>query len=153
MTADAAIRGKSTISPGRMRNCFLISFAGLCSNLFRDISGVYGQELYSAEKSMNDLACSLTDYLNLTAEEKYQILAQDSRRQQCEMIAQAIYEFIEISNVSAEAQNAQKDDQEQLYREIAIKNRLIICREELDEMHPENVSDVRRFEKKLMIPA
>ena len=98
---------------------------------------------------MNDLACSLTDYLNLTAEEKYQILAQDSRRQQCEMIAQAIYEFIEISNVSAEAQNAQKDDQEQLYREIAIKKQIDFLQNQLDEMHPENISDVRRFENKL----
>ena len=55
----------------------------------------------------------------------------------------------EISNVSAEAQNAQKDDQEQLYREIAIKKQIDYLQRELDEMHPENVSDVRRFEKKI----
>ena len=150
MTADAAIRGEIDDFP---REDEKLLFDQLRRALLKFVQGyqwgVWARSYILQRKSMNDLACSLTDYLNLTAEEKYQILAQDSRRQQCEMIAQAIYEFIEISNVSAEAQNAQKDDQEQLYREIAIKKQIDYLQRELDEMHPENVSDVRRFEKKI----
>ena len=65
------------------------------------------------------------------------------------MISAAISEFMEIAKVSEEAQNAQKDNQEQLYREAAIKKQIDYLQRELDEMHPENISDVRRFEKKI----
>ena len=40
-----------------------------------------------------------------------------------EKIEQAIYEFMEIFNVSEEAKNAQEETHEQAYRESAIKNR------------------------------
>ena len=38
---------------------------------------------------------------------------------------------------------------EQLYREAAIKKQIDYLQKELDEMHPENISDVRAFEKKI----
>ena len=52
------------------------------------------------------------------------------------MITAAINEFMEIAKVSEEAQNAQKDNQEQLYREAAIKKQIDYLQRELDEMHP-----------------
>lgn len=54
-----------------------------------------------------------------------------------------------LAKVSSEAQEAQKGDQEQLYREAAIKKQIDYLQKELDEMHPENISDVRAFEKKI----
>ena len=51
--------------------------------------------------------------------------------------------------VSEEAENAQKQSNEQLYRESAIKKQIEILQKQLDAMHPENVSDVRRFELKI----
>ena len=56
---------------------------------------------------------------------------------------------MEIAKVSEEAKTAQKDDQEQLYREAALKKQIDYLQKELDDMHPENVSDVRKFEKKI----
>ena len=56
---------------------------------------------------------------------------------------------MEVAKVSSEAQEAQKGDQEQLYREVAIKKQIDYLQKELDEMHPENISDVRAFEKKI----
>ena len=56
---------------------------------------------------------------------------------------------MQIAQVSAEAQEAQKDDQEQLYREAALKKQIDYLQRELDDMHPENISDVRKFEKKI----
>ena len=66
-----------------------------------------------------------------------------------EKIEQAIYEFMEIFNVSEEAKNAQEETHEQAYRESAIKKQIEILQNQLDEMHPENVSDVRKFETKI----
>ena len=86
---------------------------------------------------------------NLNTDEKYKILAADSRKERDKLIENAIYEFIEMSKVSQEASSAQKDDQEQLYREAAIKKQIEYLQRELDDMHPENVSDVRKFEKKI----
>ncbi|HJC81121.1 MAG TPA: endopeptidase La, partial [Candidatus Mediterraneibacter excrementipullorum] len=54
-----------------------------------------------------------------------------------------------VAKVSAEAQEAQKDGQEQLYREAALKKQIDYLQKELDDMHPENISDVRKFEKKI----
>ncbi len=54
---------------------------------------------------------------------------------------------MEVAKVSSEAQEAQKGDQEQLYREAAIKKQIDYLQKELDEMHPENISDVRLLKK------
>ena len=54
-----------------------------------------------------------------------------------------------MTRVSEEAAAAQKDDHEQLYREAALKKQIDYLQKELDDMHPENVSDVRKFEKKI----
>ena len=100
---------------------------------------------------MSDLASSLSDYLNLTAEEKYAILACDSVQNRYRLIEKAVQEFMEVAKVAAEAQDAQKNNQEQLYREAALKKQIDYLQKELDDMHPENISDVRKFEKKIEV--
>lgn len=111
--------------------------------------GVWARSYILQWKNINEMACTLTEYLSLTAEEKYKILETDSLKERYTLIEQAIYEFIEVSKVSEEAQTAQEDNNEQLYRESAIKKQIEYLQRELDEMHPENISDVRMFEKKI----
>ena len=111
--------------------------------------GVWARGLILQWKNLNETLCALSAYLNLTWEEKYGILETDSRRSRMEKIEQAIYEFMEIFNVSEEAKNAQEETHEQAYRESAIKKQIEILQNQLDEMHPENVSDVRKFETKI----
>lgn len=128
-------------------------FAGLRASLLKFVQGyqwgLWARGFILQRKNIYDTASSLSDYLNLTPEEKYAIIAADSRRARCGLIANAITEFMEVAKVSAEAQAAQKDDQEQLYREAALKKQIDYLQKELDEMHPENVSDIRKFEKKI----
>ena len=128
-------------------------FSQMRNSLLRFVQGyqwgLWARSFILQRKNVHDLACALSDYLNLNAEEKYKILAVDSRKARYAMISAAINEFMEVARVSEEAQNAQKDGQEQLYREAAIKKQIDYLQRELDEMHPENVSDVRRFEKKI----
>lgn len=111
--------------------------------------GLWARGFILQRKTVYDLASALSEYLNLTADEKYNILAEDSVRARYDLIIGAIKEFMEIAHVSSEAQEAQKDDQEQLYREAALKKQIDYLQRELDDMHPENVSDVRKFEKKI----
>lgn len=129
------------------------SFSALRSSLLRFVQGyqwgLWARGFILQRKNIFDLASALSEYLNLTADEKYRILAADSIRARCALIETAVNEFMEIAKVSAEAQEAQKGDQEQLYREAAIKKQIDYLQKELDDMHPENISDVRKFEKKI----
>lgn len=128
-------------------------FTELRTSLLRFVQGyqwgLWARGYILQRKNMNDMASALSEYLNLTPEEKYQILSVDSVRERYSLIGHAIKEFMEIAKVSSEAQEAQKGDQEQLYREAALKKQIDYLQKELDDMHPENISDVRKFEKKI----
>ena len=129
------------------------AFTELRTELLRFVQGyqwgLWARGFILQRKNMYDMASALSEYLNLTTDEKYQVLASDSVRTRYELISRAFREFMEIARVSSEAQEAQKGDQEQLYREAALKKQIDYLQKELDDMHPENVSDVRKFEKKI----
>ena len=150
ITAATSIRAEAAdMTAGEEKQ----QFARLRSALLKFVQGyqwgLWARSFILQRKNICDLACALSDYLNLTAEEKYEILAADSLRARYDLITNAVSEFIEVAKVSEEAQNAQKGDQEQLYREAAIKKQIDYLQKELDDMHPENVSDIRKFEKKI----
>lgn len=150
ITAAASIRAEAAdMTEGEEKQ----QFARLRSALLKFVQGyqwgLWARSFILQRKNICDLACALSDYLNLTAEEKYEILAADSLSARYDLITNAVSEFIEVAKVSEEAQNAQKGDQEQLYREAAIKKQIDYLQKELDDMHPENVSDIRKFEKKI----
>lgn len=111
--------------------------------------GMWARSFILQRKNMYDLGSALSEYLNISPEEKYAIVETDSRRERCTLIEAAINEFMEVAKVSTEAKEAQKDDQEQLYREAAINKQISYLQKELDELHPENISDTRKFEKKI----
>ena len=111
--------------------------------------GMWARSFILQRKNMYDLGSALSEYLNISPEEKYAIVETDSRRERCTLIEAAINEFMEVAKVSTEAKEAQKDDQEQLYREAAIKKQISYLQKELDELLPENISDTRKFEKKI----
>ena len=150
ITAAASIRAEAAdMTEGEEKQ----HFARIRSALLKFVQGyqwgLWARSFILQRKNICDLACALSDYLNLTAEEKYEILAADSLRARYDLITNAVSEFIEVAKVSEEAQNAQKGDQELLYREAAIKKQIDYLQKELDDMHPENVSDIRKFEKKI----
>ena len=99
--------------------------------------------------TLSEIICAVSSYLHLEPEDKYQIIATDSEKERAQLIQNAIYEFIELAKVSGEAENAQKETNEKVYREAALKKQIAFLQQELDAMHPENVSDVTKFEKKI----
>jgi len=100
-------------------------------------------------KSADEVATALSSYLNLEADERFAIVACDRESERTELIEKAVYGFMAVSDVSDEAEDAQKKRNEKAYREDAIRKQIDFLQKQLDEMHPENVSDVQRFEKKI----
>ena len=111
--------------------------------------GVWVRSMIYHWKSYSEAISALAGYMNLSWAEKYHILEVDSRKERLELMENAVYELMEIFRVSEEAETAQKNSNEKLYRESAIKKQIEFLQQQLDEMHPENISDVRRFEKKI----
>lgn len=128
-------------------------FDNMRSALLRFIQGfqwgIWARTYVMHWKSMNEVVSALSGYLNLTDEERYAILASDTVSERTERIERAVYEFMEMAKVSEEAETAQQEKHEKVYREDAIKKQIDFLQRQLDEMHPENVSDIRKFEQKL----
>lgn len=99
--------------------------------------------------SISEVAVAMSIWFKMSAEEKYEILAQDSHKKRLEMLEKAVYEFMEASKVTTKAASAQQEEYQKIYKESAIKKQMELLQRELDEMHPEKVSDIRKFEIKI----
>ena len=99
--------------------------------------------------SIGMAACVLSPWLKISNEERYAILAEDSRARRTEMIEKILYEFLEVGRITNEAVSSQQKEYQQMYRESAIRKQMEHLQKELDEMHPENVTDVQKFEQKI----
>ena len=96
--------------------------------------------------SISEVAAAMSPWLFNSAEDRYSILEEDSKKKRIDLLEKMIYENIEMSNIGAEAANAQEADYQKIYRESALKKQIDYLQKELDDMHPENVSDIRKFE-------
>ncbi|MBO6014137.1 MAG: endopeptidase La [Oscillospiraceae bacterium] len=99
--------------------------------------------------SIGMAACIMSPMLEISNEERYAILAEDSKLKRAERIEKVLYEFMEVGRITNEALSSQQKEYQQRYREAAIKRQMEHLQRELDEMHPENVTDVQRFAKKI----
>ena len=111
--------------------------------------GLMARGYVLAWKNMNEVMVGLSPFMNITPEEKDAVLSEDSTKARAELIAQYAREFMAINEVSEEAKQAQKELHEKAYREDAIKKQINFLQKALDEMHPENISEVRKFEEKI----
>ncbi len=99
--------------------------------------------------SLGMAACLMSPAVHITNEERYAILAEDSRAKRAELIEKTLYEFMEVDRITNEANSSQQQEYQQRYKEAAIKRQMEHLQKELDEMHPENVTDVQRFAQKI----
>ncbi len=97
-------------------------------------------------KKLDEVVASLSGYLGISNEEKYAMLEADSHALRFERMEHAVKTYLEMFTVSTEAQAEQKEASEQIYREAALKKQIEILQKKLDEMHPENLTDIRKFE-------
>ncbi|MCR4673134.1 MAG: endopeptidase La [Lachnospiraceae bacterium] len=99
--------------------------------------------------SIGTAACVMSPMLQISNEERYAILAQDSKRERIEMIEKVLYEFMEVGRITNEANSSQQQEYQQRIKESAIKRQMEHLQKELDDMHPENVTDVQKFQQRI----
>ena len=112
--------------------------------------GVMGARNYIMRwKNINELVSFTSAMLQISNEEKYAILEEDSVAKRTELMEKAFYESLELYKVNNEAKTAQKESNEQLYREQAIRKQMNFLQKELDKLHPENMTDIQKFQQKI----
>lgn len=100
-------------------------------------------------KSIAEVACAFSIWLPNTNEERYDVIATDSKAKRTLAMEKMIYEYIEITSITNAAEKEHKQDYQNIYKEQAIKKQMEHLQKELDKMHPENVTDVRKLEMRL----
>lgn len=100
-------------------------------------------------RNMGDIASAFSPWMRNSAEEKYAVLAEDSQQERFNRMEKMVYENLELMKVQNSAKNAQEMDYQKVYRESAIRKQMEFLQKELDELHPENVSDIRKLEIKV----
>ena len=96
--------------------------------------------------SIGEIAAAMSPWMMNTPEEKYSVLALDSARERPDLLERMVYENLETYKINNEAESAQKEEYQKVYRESAIRRQIEYLQKELDEMHPEEVSEIRKFE-------
>lgn len=97
--------------------------------------------------TIEEAAVSLSPWLTADNETRYEVLTYGSERGRMEALEQIIYAFIEVARASAEAMEMQRYEYEQNMKEQALRRQIDVLQQKLDEMHPEEASDLERFAK------
>jgi ATP-dependent Lon protease len=111
--------------------------------------GIMAMNYINHWDTMEEAVAACSQHLALTNEERYAIQETDSVTQRHELMEKAFYETMEIADVGMEAREEQTKTTDKVVREDAIRKQISILQKQLDDMHPESVSEVRRFEQKI----
>lgn len=103
----------------------------------------------AAWETLGDIGAGLSPWMSAGNEDRYALLAEDSQRARFDALEAMIYEHIELSRVRMKAQTAQQESHQKLYKEQALRKQIEYLQQELDDMHPEELSDLRTLEKKI----
>lgn len=128
-------------------------FQELKANLLKFVNryqwGIMARNYILQWENIDEMVSVMAQYLYMSNEEKYRILETDSVAERHQMMKKVIYELMEVMDVSDEAKKKQSDINDKIMREDAIRKQIDVLQKELDEMHPESVSDVRKFKLKI----
>lgn len=107
------------------------------------------QTMIDQYTSIPEEAAILSPWLSISNEERYAVLREDRLSVRNKMLERIIYEYIEVTKVTTDARSEQQESYQKAYREQALQKQISYLQKELDDMHPEQVSDLQRFEKKI----
>ncbi|MCR4908279.1 MAG: endopeptidase La [Lachnospiraceae bacterium] len=99
--------------------------------------------------TIEEVATTMSIWIKLSNAERYAVLETDSVKDRIERIEKLLCEHLEAAKVQSHAASAQQKEYQDMYRESALKKQIDFLQKELDEMHPEKVSDIRKFELKI----
>ena len=102
--------------------------------------------LVDGANNVAELLALLSYWMKTSNDEKYNILAEDSQVNRLELMEKEIAQYVEVTKVTTDATTAQEQEYQEMYKEAAIKKQIEYLQKELEEMHPENVSDIKQYE-------
>ncbi len=99
--------------------------------------------------SIGDIGAALSPWMNIPNDKIYEILAEDSKKARFDALEAMLYEYMELTRVRIKAQTDQKESYQKLYKEQALRKQIEFMQKELDEMHPDELSGIRKLEIKI----
>ncbi len=103
----------------------------------------------AAWETLGDVGAGMSPWMTDSNDERYALLAEDSQRARFDALEAMIYQNLELARVRVKAQSAQQQDHQKLYKEQALRKQIAYLQQELDEMHPEELTDLRKLELKI----
>lgn len=99
--------------------------------------------------NINEVISISGPYMEISPEEKYEILKTDSLRERQKLIIDAVMTFKGMLDLQVDISKKMKDTQTNNYKQAAITKQMELLQQELDEMNPDAVSDEDAFRKKI----
>ncbi|MDO5294755.1 MAG: endopeptidase La [bacterium] len=97
-----------------------------------------------------DHAISLVSpYLELTPAQKFELTAIDSIEEKNERIIDIVRRQRETQEIQTDVKEQYERQQKEAYREMALRNQIELLQKELDRLHPDAVSDDKKFSDKI----
>ena len=100
-------------------------------------------------QTLGDVGAAMSPWMSADNDSRYALLEEDSRQKRFDRLEDMIYESLELIKVQHKAQSAQEEAHQRTYREAAIRKQIEYLQKELDEMHPESLTDLQKLERKL----
>ncbi len=100
--------------------------------------------------NLNSMISILDPFLELSPEQRYALLAENSRRKRAKAIEQYVGEFVEMTKLTDHAMEINKDNYQKQLRESAIRNHMEYLQGELDKLHPDELSELQKLELAVM---
>ena len=131
-----------------------MQFARLLDSYTGFLDQVQGGEVFKNHvlpklRSVTDLFCTLTIWFHFDEEDRLYLLGEDSEKKRYERMEKLLREALASMELSHGGAVERVIENERNYRETAIRKQIAFLEKQLDEMHPEGMSDIRLFEKRL----
>ena len=100
-------------------------------------------------KSINEYGAMFCQFFDMTADEKYALLATDSLRQRGLAMQDALLKFKGTVDLQADLNKRYNDTEGNVYKKAAIQKQIGLLQQELDDMDPEAASEESEYRKKI----
>ena len=147
---ESMIEDKEIVEPFRAGMQFarlLDSYSGFLDNV--QGGDVFKKHVLPKLRSVTDLFCMLTIWFRFEEEDRLDLLGEDSEQKRAERMEKLLREALASMELSHGGAVERVMENERNYRETAIRKQIAFLEKQLDEMHPEGMSDIRMFEKRL----
>ena len=100
-------------------------------------------------KNLNEAVTNMGAYLDIDNQERYQIMAADSKKERCQLMLEGIKRLVGSRDVRDELRSRMSQEQEDAYKVMAIKRQMKLLEEQLSELDEEFTSEEEMFAKRI----